>query len=225
MRKFTLTLAAVISSFGIASSQAQNATTNSVVFNALTFTQSSTTNDNGTTTTIGPIVKAPHTTVGANGLLHEIGRAVSPVNGLTTAAKLVLIAPQNGQPIFAVIDGVNFYDLSDSGFNIMSLSFPGNNRIKTGIQSDTTVQKSTTEMQLITLNYDDTGLVDGGLQFSLTGIGTVVQADTAPVNGAYVETLKAKITSMTGEGSSDGPFVATGSVTISGKGNLTVPVP
>ena len=223
--KLVLTLAAVICSFAVTSSRAQNATTNLVTFNALTFNQNPTTNDNGTTTTFGPIVKQSHGTSGQTGLLHEIGRAVSPVNGLTAAAKLVLIAPHNAQPKFAVIDGANFYDLSDTGSNIMSLSFPGNNRIKAGTQSDTTVQRSTTEVQLITINYDDTALVDGGLQFTLTGVGTVIQSDTAPVNGTYIDTLNAKITPMVGEGSSGEPFVATGSVTISGKGPLTVPPP
>ena len=73
---------------------------------------------------------------------------------------------------------------------------------------------------MVTLNFND----GGNLQFSLQGLGSSTTVDTAPVAGVYTEIFKAKVTSMTGEGSSDGsgPFVATGSLTVTGKASLSL---
>src|SRR5689334_13730939 len=119
--KIVVSLAAVICSFAVTSAPAQNAITNLVTFSAVTYTQGAT-NDNGTITTFGPTVKAPHGTTGQTGLLGELGKVLTPP--ISKSAKLVLIAPQNGGPIFGVLDGANLYDLSAS--NIMSLSFADN---------------------------------------------------------------------------------------------------
>lgn len=217
MKKLIIPLVASLCVLAVSSAKAQSATTNFVTFVATTYTQGPT-NDSGTITTLGPTAKATHPTVQ---LLQEVGQVTG--NSFSASAKLALIASHDSEPQFAVIDGANFVWVS----NIMSFSF-GDNRIKSGTQSDTTVQRSTTELQLITFNYDDTG-VGGNLRFFLTGLGTIAESDTAPVNGTTTETLKGKITSMTGEGESigngqgDGPFVASGGMVVTGKGTLSVP--
>jgi hypothetical protein len=212
--KLIVSLTAAVCALAVCNVHAQ--ITNIVTFSATTFTQGQT-NDNGTITTLGPTATASRNTTQ---LLEELSPILAPGTGLSKAAKLVLITGHEGAN-FAVIDGANFYDLSPSGLKIMGLSFPGENQITAGKQADDSPLKSTTQLQLITLTYDD-----GKLQFALQGLGTITQTDTTPVKGIYTETTKAKIADMTGEGSSgSGPFVATGSLSISGKGELSVPPP
>ena len=205
------------------SSRAQ--VTNSVVFHAVSINQGFTTN-NGTVTTFAP----PKTEAANNAkLLGEIGKAMN-VNGtgsFTAAAKLVLItANGGGTPIFAVIDGANFYDLSSNpgGSNIMNISIPLEIQVTSGTESDSTVQEKKTQRIPLTIIYDDTpdtgaGNV-GNLMFNISGIVTVSETRTAPVNNVYTDTLKGKI-SMSGGGSSGGnPFVATATFVFGGSAKL-----
>src|SRR5215469_13824949 len=96
----TVSIAAMICSLAVTSAQAQNAITNLVTFSAVTYTQGST-NDNGTITTYGATVKASHGTTGQTGLLGQLGKVLTPP--ISKSAKLVLIAPKNGGPIFGVL--------------------------------------------------------------------------------------------------------------------------
>lgn len=227
--KLMTSIAAGACAFAVCNTRAQSSTTNAVTFSAVTYTQGAT-NDNGTITTYEKITKASHNTLM---LLEEINKAVN-TNSFSKTAKLVLISSHGdggGPPTFAVIDGANFYDLSPSGYNIMALSQPGNNRIISGTQVDNSPEKKTTQMQLISVSYNDTGsgtgtlplTGNGSLAFSLTGMGTILQSDTATnSSGIYTDMLKASIASMTGEGTSGtNPFVATGVISASGKGPLS----
>jgi hypothetical protein len=219
--KLIVSLAAAVCTFVTVNASAQQGIiTNSVTFSATTFTQGGT-NDNGTITTYTNAAVSSHSTIQ---ILQELSNDIGP---FTRAAKLVLLTGQAGAD-FAVIDGTNFYDIG--GSNIMTLSFPGENRIRSGKTSDVNPgvrSPSTTDIQLITLNFDDTS-VGGSLTFTLTGVLNVTQTDTTPVNSTYTETVKAKVINMVGEGSGGGntvganPFVATGTLTVTGKGTLTI---
>ena len=82
---------------------------------------------------------------------------------------------------------------------------------------------TSTDLQLLTIKYDDTG-AGGNLQFFLTGIGTGKTTDSTPnkTTGAYTETSTGSLSSGTGEGNSQGnPFVCTGTGSASGKATLT----
>jgi hypothetical protein len=185
--------------------------TNIVTFKATTFEESTVTSD-GTSTTFGAVKTSSHDTAQ---LIGQLGSDTS--NNFSSAAKLALI-----DNTFVVIDGTNIVDVSA----IVSISF-GNNSIKSGKKNDSTglASPSLKELQVVTLTFDDTNpSIGGDLQFSLQGIANATEADTTPSGGVYTESLKAKVTSMTGEGSSGGkPFVATGSLSVSGRGSLVLP--
>lgn len=210
--KLITSLAAVACALAVSSARAQSSITNLVTFNVLTYTELGTTT-NGSTITYN-VAKAPHS---STQLLHEELGPLLNTNGLSAAAKVVLITGNAGAG-FAVIDGTNFYDLSSS--NIMTLSI-GNNKIRAGTQSDASPERKTVDMQVLTVQYDDTS-IGGSLKFSLQGLASIAQTDTTPVNGTYTETVKAKAT-LAGEGSSPNLFVATAVMNVSGHGTLTVP--
>ena len=191
--------------------------TNLVTFSAVSISQ-------GAPTTNGSVVTyTTHTGHASNAsLLSELS---GPVLGatLSPSAKLVLITG-NGAT-FAVIDGANFYDLSSltntNGGSIMTLE-TGDLKITSGTQSDATIEENKTQTQLISVSFDDTGLGGHNLTFNLTGLAVYSESRTTPVALKYTDTVKGKISSMTGTGSFDGsPFVATATISFSGKAALT----
>jgi hypothetical protein len=93
----------------------------------------------------------------------------------------------------------------------------GKQNTVTGLASPTT-QK----LQIASITFDDT-FINGGnnLKFYLNGVLNMTIADTTPVDGVYTETRTCKITTATGDGSSQGiPFICTGSVSATGKSPL-----
>lgn len=226
--KLLTSIAAGACVFAVSGARAQ--VTNAVTFSAVTFNQGPTnTTSSGTTTNT---VYGPTKTKTANTalLLQEIGKAIN-ANGtgaFNTGAKLVLITGQNGAT-FAVIDGTNFYDLSSNagGSNIMNVTMPINVQIRSGTDNNNTVQKKETDSLPVSIVYDDT-FADtgnqGNLIFTLDGLVTFSETATAPVNGTFTDTVKGKISSMTGGGTSGGiPFTATGTISFSGTAKLPVP--
>jgi len=217
--KLITSIAAGVCVFAAWSTRAQTVT-NLVTFSVVTFSQGPT-NDNGTVTTYGPT----HTvSYNSDALIDELGTAINGTNGFTAAAKLVLITVTNGTSFtFAVIDTTNTYDLSSStGLGIMDLN-PGNVQITSGSQSDTTVEQKETQSFTASVVYNDTpGNGFGGtLRFTLRGLVIFKETKTAPVNGTYTDTMKGKISSMTGSGMSNGnPIAATGTISFSGSAEL-----
>ncbi len=103
---------------------------------------------------------------------------------------------------------------------------PGTNFVQSGVQNGDTDLAFRTLKQMIPVEVDfnDIGLHASDLQFSLRGLASGTTTDTVPsTNGVYTETFSAKITDMTGGGTKGGTnFVATGSVSASGKGELSL---
>jgi hypothetical protein len=196
---------------------AQASTTNLVTFAATTFSQGATNSSNGTNTAFGATITKARSTAD---ILHELGNATT--NSFSTAAKLVLITG-NDKPQFVVVDGANVVDVH----GIVSIQHPGNQKIRSGTENGQTQLAFPTlkELQIIELDFDDTSYPNGShLNFFLIGLANVTTTDTIPsATGVYTETFKGKVTSMTGEGSSDsGSFVATGSLTVSGKSTTSL---
>lgn len=205
----------------LAACSARAQVTNRVVFHAVTVNQGSKT-DNGTNTTYGH-----PKTMGANtaALLHEIGQAIVGTNGFTAAAELVLITVTNGTPIFAVIDGANFYDLSGNGFDVMNINSLGV-QVKTGTQSDaSSAPEKIAQSIAISIVYDDTpdNGNNGNLIFTLNGLVNVSETRTTPVGGFFTDTLKGKFSGSGGGTSGGNPFVATGGFVFSGSDKLPSP--
>jgi hypothetical protein len=187
--------------------------TNFVTFTATTFSQGSTNAINGTNTSFAAGTTKSHNTAE---IVQELGSATG--HSFTSAAKLALI---NGT--FIVMDGATVVDVSD----IISLRMPGENRIRSGTKNGQTGLAFPTvkDLQIVELDFDDTSFQNGShLNFFLIGLANTTTTDTTPgANGIYTETFKGKVTSMTGEGSNDsGPFVATGSLTVTGKSVLSL---
>lgn len=211
--KFLITVAAAVCTFAF-SAHAQ--TTNVVTFKA-TMTSQGTINTSfqGTNTSFALEKPAALTTAG---LITEIGDAKGVT--FTKAAKLVIIDSS-----FAVLDGTNLVDAS----GIMSLSLPSTNNVQSGVRNGTTFLafKSLTQLTVIEVDFNDVGVGNGSdLQFSMRGLASGTTTDTVPsTNGVYTETFNAKITDMTGsgtKGTNSTPFVVTGSISASGKGNLSL---
>jgi hypothetical protein len=196
-----------------AAGTAHASTTNVVTFAATTFSQGATNSSNGTNTSFAAPTTKSHNTAE---IIHELGNATT--NSFSAAAKLAMI---DGK--FTVLDGANAVDVSD----IMSFQTPGDNKIQSGIKNDQTglAFPSLKMLRVVELDFDDTSYPNGShLDFFLIGLANATTTDTTPsASGVYTETFKGKITSMTGEGSSDSvPFVATGSVTVSGKSTTSL---
>ena len=219
LRSATFLLAASLCAFAAVNAGAQ--TTNDFTFSAQIHEQGTNTIVNVTNT-----VYATPTVVMQNNaqLLEELGQAVNPTNGFTAAAKLVLITVSNGTPIFAVIDGMNFYS---SVSNIMTITTPPGGTLESGTMNIVTGLASPTikDLEFVELSYDDTGTALGtnGLKFDYTGLASASTTDTAPAgNGSYTETFKATANDLVGDGSVAGrPFVGTAKVTVSGSGTIT----
>lgn len=233
--KIIVSLGAAVCAFAVCNAHAQ--ITNTFTFSA-TITQQGLTNTVDGTNTLYPVPKtSTHGMTGPTGLLSEIARAVSIENGsdtniLSKAAKLVLISNNTGSPEFDVIDGANFYRLTNIMTIITDIS---TNRVRSGTQNGGPAGSGGTglafpqlkDLQVVGLNYDDTSIVADGLQFRIQGIASTTTKDSAPVSGTYTETFSAKVSNMTGSGFSGGePFiVTTATLGASGTGTLTVPPP
>ena len=154
-------------------------------------------------------------------ILKELGGLLTPGGtNFSKAAKLVYIEGGSGTNGFAVVDGPNFYSVS----NIMRLNTSiSTNEVKSGTQSNTNglAFKTLNNLSIVELDYDDTiDGVNGSIAFNLRGIATTTTTDTVPSNtGNYTETFSAKLTG-TGSGVSVGPFVLTGTASFSGSGGL-----
>jgi hypothetical protein len=224
LKVLTRFIAAAVCVFAASSARAvvsgPGGVTNVVTFDAVSIAQDA-------PTTNGSIVTF-HTksgTANTASLLSELGQALIHTN-FSASAKLMLISGESEIPFFAVIDGVNSYNLSSltntDGTAIMSLS-GGDVQITSGTKSDQTIQQNRTQMQQITVSFDDSGLGANDLTFNLTGMAVYTESRTTPVAGEYTDTVKGKISSMTGTGSYRGaPFVATGTISFSGKATLPV---
>ncbi len=220
LKKLIIPIATIVCALAVSSARA--AVTNTVVFSATTFSQSPTNSSNGTNTSFGKIASSSHNTAQ---LIEQLGRATG--NSFSKTAKLVLIIGNGGPSGFQVIDGANTVDVSDF-LNINT----GENDITGGIENGNTGLPfpTTTEDQIVTLQYDDTSVLGdtNSLQFTLQGLGTVTTTDGVPnQGGTYTQTFKATVIDMTGEGFSGDssgpvPFVATGKLTVSGKGTQTL---
>lgn len=122
-----------------------------------------------------------------------------------------------------VVDKINalLQDVS----SIISINSAGNNDINSGKSTSTYPGLGTsTDLQLLTIKYDDTG-AGASLQFFLTGIGTGKTTDSTPnkTTGAYTESSSGSLSSGTGEGNYQGnPFVCTGTASASGKATLNI---
>lgn len=157
------------------------------------------------------------------GLLSELAAATGNSNFTAKAAKLVLI---NGEiPQFAVVDGTNTVLIST---NIISLGFPSTSGVQSGVRNGGTglAFKSLTQLTIVEVDFNDVGVGKGNdLRFSMRGLANGTTTDTIPsTNGVYTETFNAKITDMTGSGSTgtnSTPFVITGSMSASGKSVLS----
>ncbi len=215
LKKLIIPIATIVCALAVSSARA--AVTNNFVFSATTFSQSPTNSSNGTNTSFGKIATSSHNTAQ---LIQELGKAVGTT--FSSSAQLVLIIGNGGPSGFRVIDGGTATDVSD----FMNID-TGNNDITAGIENGNTglAFPTTTEDQIVTLQFDDTGARGGaGLQFSLQGLGTITSTDGVPNSGGtYTQSFKASIIDMTGEGSGDSvPFVASGKVSLSGKGTQTL---
>ncbi|HLX70765.1 MAG TPA: hypothetical protein VKV04_14145 [Verrucomicrobiae bacterium] len=206
--RLLISVAVAVCAFAI---NVQAQTTNTVTFKATLTIQGPETTVQGTNNSFA--VEKP-TGLSTAELIGELGTATS--HQFSKAAKLVLV---DGE--FAVIDGITNVDVS----GIMTLT-PGTNFVQSGVQNGDTDLAFRTLKQMIPVEVDfnDIGLHASDLQFSLRGLASGTTTDTVPsTNGVYTETFSAKITDMTGGGTKGGTnFVATGSVSASGKGELSL---
>jgi len=121
---------------------------------------------------------------------------------------------------FVVLNGTNILlNVSDiMSFNTAQPSvISGKQDLSTGL-ADTSVKGQ----QVVSLMFDDTFISGGNdLKFYLNGLLNLTLTDTVPVNGAYTETQKIKISNGIGNGSMQGViFVNTGTVSASGSSPL-----
>lgn len=217
------TLAAAALCVFIATPARAQLVTNSVKLNILFIPQGPTATVDGTNTLYPPVKTSSHN---ADWFLQEIGAALHARQGanLSSEAKLVILTGANQTPLFAVIDGSNFYGLT----NMMQLFMPLLTTVRSGTQNggtDLAFPKLKT-VQMEQLVYNDVSILgDDGLQFILQGIETISVSDTAPAadTGAYSETISAKIINLTGGVTqSNAIFYATGMMSFSGKGTLVL---
>lgn len=221
--KLIVSLAAAACAFAVCNAHAQ-------LTNNVTFSLTMTTNAPGVTNGDKTTYTTKSSSLNNASLLQEIGKALNVdtnITGtnitLTSAAKLVLVTGQGAD--FGVIDGTNAYPLT----SIMTI-----NSTNQGVESGTVstnangLPRSTRQTMLIVLNYDDTSILTNageGLQFSLTGLVNVSTTDSGlTTTDTYTEQQSAKFAGA-GEGQKGGtngtPFICTGTVMVTGKGELT----
>jgi hypothetical protein len=203
--------------FGVAGARAQ-LVTNSVTLNIVFIPQGPTNIVDGTNSLFVPAKTVSHN---AAWFLEEIGAALHVSQGanLTSDAKLVLLTGGKTGPLFAVIDGTNFYGLT----NIMALLLPVPETVVSGTKNGDTqlAFPRLKTVQLVQLGYHDVAILgDSGLQFFLQGLMTTTITDTAPAagSGIYSETVSGRVINLAN--SVNNQFYATGTMSFSGKGNL-----
>jgi hypothetical protein len=206
--------------FGVAAARAQ-LVTNSVTLNILFIPQGPTNIVDGTNSFFVPEKSTSHN---AAWFLEEIGTALHASQGatLSSAAKLVLLTGGNKGPLFAVIDGTNFYGLT----NLMGLILPLPTTVVSGMQNGDTglAFPRLKNVKMAQIGFNDVSILGGnGLQFILQGLLTSTVTDTAPAagTGIYTESVSGNIIDLVGNVTqSNNLFYATGTVSYSGKGTL-----
>lgn len=195
--------------------------TNSVTLNILFIPQGPINAVDGTNNFYAPAKTSSHN---AAWFLQEIGVALHAKEGatLSSAAKLVLLTSPKQSPLFAVIDGANFYGLT----NIMELIMPLQTTVVSGTQNSDTglASPSLKTVEMVQLGYNDVSILgDIGCQFILQGLITSSVTDTAPAagTGIYTETVSAKLIDLAGGiTQSNNIFYAMGTMSYSGRGEL-----
>jgi hypothetical protein len=219
--KFIASVAVILlSMFGVAGARAQ-LVTNSVTINILFIPQGPTNIVDGTNNFYAPAKTSSHN---AAWFVHEIGTALHAEQGanLSSAAKLVLLTGSKQGPLFAIIDGTNFYGLT----NIMGLLLPLRTTVVSGIQNGNTDLSfpSLRTVEMAQIGFNDVSILgDNGLQFILQGLITTKVTDTQPAaaTGNYTESVSGEVIDLVGGiTQSNNIFYATGKMSFSGKGNL-----
>lgn len=158
-------------------------------------------------------------------IISELGTVTGHTN-LTKSAKLVIIDSESAS--FAIVDGTTFVAIDPS---IMSLSLPSTNSVQSGVQNGGPdgmggtglAFRTLKQLVIIEVDFNDIGLGGKDLQFSMRGLATGTTSDTVPTAaGDYTETFSAKISDMTGDGTEGGTPFATGSLSASGKADLSL---
>jgi hypothetical protein len=170
-----------------------------------------------------------HTDVITYTTAAPIKRSVATKDFLTLLAQDYNTVFPSGAKIVSNINGIQVVDKNNNLLqdvsSVISINTPGNNDITSGKSISTYPNlKTSTDLQLLTIKYDDTG-VGGSLQFFLTGIATSKTTDSTPnkTTGAYTESSSGSLSSGTGEGSYQGtPFVCAGTASASGKATLNI---
>jgi hypothetical protein len=203
--------------------------TNTVTVTATAVSQGST-NDNGKTTSVSSVDSSINTKQLLIWLAqdeHAEGNFVVS-NNFPSGAVLVFIATSaDNSSDFQVLSktGTPLVDVSD----ILSLD-RSSETIDTAKISDTTglLDPSGTQTRLLNLTFDDTQLIvtNGlvNLQFDLSGVEVKTVSDTAPKSGTHTESVKAKVSSASGEGFLNGnPFIISGGFSFTGKAVISTP--
>lgn len=215
-------MAAALWAIGITNAHAQWVT-NSVNINILLIPQGATNTVDVTNT-----LYVPEKSISLNtaGFLREIGRALATNKGveLSRAAKLVLLTDGNEAPLFAVVDGANFYGLT----NTMMLIPLFTTTFRAGTQNGGTGLAFPTmkTVQMAQLAYSDTSIVGGsGLQFVLQGLEIKSITDKTPESGTgtYSETSRGTVTDLFGQiALQEALYFGSGSMSFSGEGVLVL---
>lgn len=215
-------MAAALWAFTITSAHAQWVT-NAVNINILLIPQGATNTVDGTNTLYVPEKSSSLNTAG---FVHEIGRALSTNQGveLSSSAKLVLLTDGSKAPLFAVIDGTNFFGLT----NMMELTPVFLTTFRAGTQNGGTGLAFPTlkTVQIEQLAFSDISLVGGsGMQFVLQGLEIKSITDSVPASGTgvYTETTRGTVSDLFGQlALQEALYFASGSMTFSGKGTLVL---
>lgn len=215
-------MAVALCAMAVTSAHAQWVT-NSVKIDILLIPQGATNTVDDTNTLWVP---EKSTSLNTAGFVHEIGRALATNKGveLTSAAKLVMLTDGNKAPLFAVVDGGNFYGLT----NMMVLTPVFDTTFRAGTQNGGTGLAFPTmkTVQMEQLSFSDVSIVGGsGLQFVLQGLEIDSTTDTVPDSetGAYTETSRGTVTDIFGQIAwQEALYFGSGSMSFSGKGALVL---
>lgn len=220
MKPLKLIASLAVVAFSVFGARAQ-LVTNSVTLNILFIPQGPTNVVDGTNNFYAPEKTSSHN---AAWFVHEIGTALHAEQGanLSSAAKLVLLTGGKQSPLFAIVDGTNFYALT----NIMGLLLPLRTTVLSGTQNGGTELSfpSLRTVEMAQIGFNDVSILgDDGVQFIIQGLITTTVRDTAPAagTGIYSETVKGEVIDLVGSiTQSNNNFYATGTMSFSGKGNL-----
>lgn len=213
--KLILSLATAVCAFATCATRAQ---TNPVTFSVTMTLQGPSTTVQGTNTSYAAAKATPFSSAA---LIAELGLVTH--NSFSKTAKLEIVTTGNG-PEFGVGDGADLVLIST---NIMSLNPVDSTSVISGVLNGGTGLSfpTTKALTILELDYNDIGLGGKDIAFSMRGLFSGTSTDTvpSPTTGDYTETSSAKISSMTGDGTEGGTnFVATGSLSASGKASLSL---